>query len=125
MRAKPKHVEQAERSNANKYVGPALKQPFEHTSMLMQQNTDDNSSIVLLPKFRATEIRSLTSEQKAYRQGSCVPLGANAVDLVRRINFQPVRSEKMESPVKLIRRTAVSARPIVWELHLLVGSFRS
>jgi hypothetical protein len=37
MRAEPKHVEHADYGNANKYVGPALKKPFEHTSMLMQK----------------------------------------------------------------------------------------
>jgi hypothetical protein len=51
MRAKPEHVEQADQRKANKKVRPALKQTFEHRSMLMQKTCDHNSSIVLLPKF--------------------------------------------------------------------------
>jgi len=39
MRTKPKDTEQADYGNANKYVGPALKKPFEHTSMLMQKTS--------------------------------------------------------------------------------------
>ena len=37
MRAEPKHVKQADYGNANKYIRPALKKPFKHTSMLMQK----------------------------------------------------------------------------------------